>query len=196
MEMHRAVALVAFVAVGSGSPGPNNTLLLASGVTFGFRRSVPHVIGTGVGMVVLVAAAATSEEVLVSVLPDVRVGLKVVATAYLVSLAARLPGGVALDPASVRTPFGVGRGMLFQFVNPKAWIFALALVSAYVPSNAGRAEVAVVMAAVGIVVVATATVWALGGTTLRRALATDRARRTAGVVLGALLLASVAFLWI
>jgi len=50
MGADQVIALVTFVAVGSGSPGPNNTLLLASGAGFGFRRTVPHVIGTAIGI--------------------------------------------------------------------------------------------------------------------------------------------------
>jgi threonine/homoserine/homoserine lactone efflux protein len=196
MGLNDAIALVTFVAVGSGSPGPNNTLLLASGVTFGFRRTVPHVVGTAVGIAMLVGIAATGEDVLVDWLPDVQLGLKILASAYLVYLALRLADGVALDGATVQRPFGVPRAALFQFVNPKAWIFALALVGAYAPtSDSALAEGAAILV-IAVVVATTAALWAFGGTTLRRALETERARRTTGVVLGVLLLASVAFLWL
>jgi threonine/homoserine/homoserine lactone efflux protein len=196
MGLSQAIALVTFVAVGSGSPGPNNTLLLASGVAFGFRRTLPHVIGTSVGMALLVGIAATSEGILLRTLPNVQVGLKVLASAYLVYLAARLAGGLSLGGATVQRPFGVPRAALFQFVNPKAWIFALALVSAYAPSGDAPIAVGAAIFAVSVVIAATAALWALGGTTLHRALESERARRTAGPVLGALLLASVAFLWL
>jgi threonine/homoserine/homoserine lactone efflux protein len=196
MSLNQLIALLTFVAVGSGSPGPNNTLLLASGVTFGFRRTVPHVVGTSVGIALLVGVAATGAGVVVTAVPGVKVVLKIIASAYLVYLAARLAGGVALDPATMPEPFSVARAALFQFVNPKGWIFALALVSAFAPASGSGILVGITVLTVSMVVAATAALWALGGTTLSRALEGDRARRAAGVALGALLLASVAFLWV
>lgn len=197
MRPSQLIALATFVAVGAGSPGPNNTLLLASGVNFGFRRTVPHVVGTIVGIGLLVAIAATGEGVLVTAVPSVKMALKLIASAYLVYLAVRLMGGVTLHATPTQKPFTVVRATAFQFVNPKGWVFALALVSAFATADGSGivswiAPIAVVLVVVGV----TATVWALGGTASRRALADDRARRVAGIVLGALLLASVAFLWL
>jgi threonine/homoserine/homoserine lactone efflux protein len=194
MKLGQLIALVTFVAVGSGSPGPNNTLLLASGVAFGFRRTVPHVVGTGVGIVLLVGIAAAGAGVLITMVPAAKTVLKVIASAYLIYLAARFAGGVALDRASTQRPFTVARATAFQFVNPKGWVFAFALVSGFVP--AGVSGTVSGIATVAIVVVATASLWALGGSALSRALDTDRARRVAGLALGALLLASVALLWV
>jgi threonine/homoserine/homoserine lactone efflux protein len=187
---------VTFVAVGSGSPGPNNTLLLASGIAFGLRRTLPHVVGTSVGITLLVAIAALGEEALIDALPGLDVALKALASAYLLYLAFRLAGGIALDPATATRPFRVVRATLFQFINPKAWVFALALVSAFASSANASSNVGIVLGSVAIVVAAMALLWALGGTTLRRVLGTDRARRTAGVVLAVLLVASVALLWL
>ncbi len=194
MRLSQLIALTTFVAVGSGSPGPNNTLLLASGVTFGFRRTAPHVVGTSVGIVLLVGIAAAGAGVVITAVPAVKLMLKVVASAYLVYLATRLAGGVAFDSAAVQNPFSVARASVFQFVNPKAWVFAFALVSGFVPASG--AGIGLGITVIAIVVAATAALWALGGTTLSRALDGDRARRVAGVALGMLLLASVAFLWV
>jgi threonine/homoserine/homoserine lactone efflux protein len=197
MRPSQLIALTTFIAVGSGSPGPNNTLLLASGVKFGFRRTVPHVVGTCVGITLLVGLAVAGEGALVTAVPGVKLALKLIASAYLVYLAVRLMGGVALKATSTQKPFSVARAAAFQFVNPKGWVFALALVSAFVTAGGtGIVTRVAPIAIVAVVVGVTATAWALGGTALRRALEGDRARRIAGAVLGALLLASVAFLWL
>ncbi len=193
MRLSQLIALGTFVAVGSGSPGPNNTLLLASGVTFGFRRTAPHVVGTSAGILLLVGIAAGGAGALITAVPAVKVVLKVLASVYLVYLAARLAGGVALDPTTVQHPFSVARATAFQFVNPKGWVFAVALVSGFAPANG--AGIVLGIAVVAVVVAATAALWALGGTTLSRALEGERARRGVGIALGVLLLASVAFLW-
>lgn len=194
MTLSQLIALVTFVAVGSGSPGPNNTLLLASGVTFGLRRTVPHVVGTCIGIVLLVGIAAVGAGIVVTAVPTVKAVLKVIASGYLVYLAARLARGVALDPTRVQNPFSVPRATAFQFINPKGWAFALALVSSV--ALTGGAAVIVEIAVVAVVVTATASLWAFGGARLSHALEGDRARRAAGLVFGALLLGSVALLWL
>ena len=196
MRPSQLIALATFVAVGAGSPGPNNTLLLASGVNFGLRRTLPHVVGTVVGIALLVGIAATGEAVLVTAVPGVKLALKLLASAYLVYLAVRLMGGVTLNPSSTQKPFTVARATAFQFVNPKGWVFALALVGAFATAGGSGilsriAPIAVILIVVGLA----ATTWAAGGTASRRALEGVRARRIAGVVLGVLLLASVAFVW-
>jgi threonine/homoserine/homoserine lactone efflux protein len=196
VRLDQVVALAVFVAVGSGSPGPNNTLLLASGLAFGFRRTVPHVVGTCLGIAILVAFAATGAGVLVTAAPRVQVAMKLVASVYLLYLGVRLAGGVALDPATASEPFTVPRATAFQFVNPKGWIFAFAVAGAF--PSAGGARVVdglTLVAIVTIIVATTAATWAVGGAWLSRTLEGDRARRVAGIVLGVVLVASVVFLW-
>jgi threonine/homoserine/homoserine lactone efflux protein len=82
-------------------------------------------------------------------------------------------------------------------VNPKGWVFALAVVSAFAPDGGSTVpRVALLVTVIGIVVTATACVWAIGGAAMSRALDTERARRAVGLGLAILMIASVAFLWI
>lgn len=198
MLLQELIALTAFVAIGSGSPGPNNTLLLASGVAFGFRRTVPHVVGTSIGIVALVGIAAAGAGVVVTALPQVQLALKLAASAYLVYLAMRLASGVTLDGATAPRPLTVVGAMGFQFVNPKGWAFALALAAAFAPTSdaatlATGLTVAIIVSAI---VALTAAAWAYGGASLSRLLETDRARRLTGIILALALLGSIAFLWV
>jgi threonine/homoserine/homoserine lactone efflux protein len=198
VRLNDVLALVTFVAVGAGSPGPNNTLLLASGISFGFRRTLPHVIGTGLGIAGLILIVRTGVGVLVAAEPRVQLGLKVVASAYLVYLAVRLAGGVSLDPSGSTEPFTIPHAVAFQFVNPKAWIFALALVAAFASGSGPGSDApatAITVGVVCLVVLVTAAAWSLGGDALRRWLEGERARRAAGFALGALLMVSVVLLW-
>lgn len=190
------IALATFAAVGTGSPGPNNTLLLASGMTFGLRRTIPHVAGTALGMALLIGVVAAGAGALITTVPGVRLVLKVVASAYLLYLAARLARGVTLDPVAAHEPFSLGRAVAFQFVNPKAWVFVLALVGASSTSSGSWIGVGVTVLVVSAIVAATAGLWALGGTTISRVVEGDRGRRWVGVALGLLLLVSVGLLWL
>jgi len=192
----RLIALILFVAAGSGSPGPNNTLLLSSGITFGFRATVPHVVGTSVGMLLLVGLAAGGESAVVTTVPAVQVALKVIATAYLAYLAARMARGLTLSSGTIPEPFTATRAIAFQFVNPKGWIFALALAAGFIPERAAGVTGPLALAVtVALVVGVTAGMWALFGHALTGLLAGEARRRAAGLILGAMLLASVAFIW-
>ncbi len=197
MRTGELIALATFVAVGAGSPGPNNTLLLASGVTFGFRRTLPHIIGTAIGICALVALAGTGVGIAVTAVPSAQLVLKIVGSAYLVYLAIQLAAGHAVREETVSKPLDVWQAAAFQSVNPKGWVFAIAVVSAFAPEGGWTSgRVVAVLATIAIVVVATACVWAVGGAALRRALDVERTRRAVGIGLAILMLASIAFLWV
>lgn len=197
MRLQQFFALIVFVAVGSGSPGPNNTLLLASGISFGFRRTVSHVVGTSIGISLLVAIAATGAGIVVTADPGVATALKIGASAYLIYLAIRLAPGVSIGDTTAAHPFTVFKGTAFQFINPKGWVFALALASVFASGGSITfATGAIVLVTVAAIVAATAAGWAAGGSALSRVLRSDRARRWTGIVLAVMLVASVAFLWV
>jgi threonine/homoserine/homoserine lactone efflux protein len=197
MRFGALIALVTFVAVGSGSPGPNNTLLLASGVTFGFRRTLPHVVGTFLGIGLLVTICAAGVGVAFATVPNAQLSLKIVGSVYLVYLATRLAAGHAISHTTVSKPLNVWQAAAFQFVNPKGWVFSLAVVSAFAPVGGWTIpSVALLVAVIAIVVAITACVWAGGGAALSRALDTERTGRTVGMALAILMIASIAFLWI
>ena len=197
MRLGDLIALVTFVAVGSGSPGPNNTLLLASGITFGFRRTLPHVVGTFVGIGVLVTICAAGVGVAFATVPNAQLALKIVGSAYLVYLAIRLAAGHAISHATLSKPLSVLQAAAFQFMNPKGWVFALAVVSAFATEGGWTVpRVALLDAVIAVVVAMTAIVWAGGGAALSRALDAERTRRVVGLGLAVLMISSIAFLWI
>ena len=103
MGVDQVIALVTFVAVGSGSPGPNNTLLLASGAGVGFRRTVPHVIGTAVGISLLVVIAAAGAAAVVTAAPGVEFVMKVLASAYLLYLGSGWRAGLRSTASARRS---------------------------------------------------------------------------------------------
>ena len=98
------VALLGFAFVGTVSPGPNNAVLWASGMRFGFRRTLPHVLGTAVGMGMLVLGVAAGIGALFQAFPAAEVALKVVGSAYLLYLALMVLRGGGGGPAQVLHP--------------------------------------------------------------------------------------------
>jgi threonine/homoserine/homoserine lactone efflux protein len=195
--MNQLLGLAGFAFVGSITPGPNNSLLLASGSRFGFHRTAGHVAGTALGMGVLVFAVAAGVGVVVLAVPGMELALKLVGSAYLLYLAARILRSQGGGRATVARPLGVLGAVAFQFANPKGWLFALAAASTFLPPGAmplaGGLAVAATCASV---ILGTAAVWAAGGAALGRLAEDGHTRRVVNVVLALLLAASVAFIWV
>jgi threonine/homoserine/homoserine lactone efflux protein len=194
--MNELLGLAGFALVGSITPGPNNALLLASGLRFGFRRTSCHVAGTAVGMGALVFAVAAGIRVVLLAVPGADFAVKVTGSAYLLYLALRIASSHGASRTVASRPLGVLGAAAFQFANPKAWLFALAAAGTFLP--AGLAPLAgglAVAATCAVVILATATVWAAGGAALTRVVDDGRTQRVVNVALGLVLAASVAFIW-
>lgn len=190
-------ALILFAFVSSGTPGPNNALLWASGLQFGFRATVPQIVGTSAGIGILALAVAAGLGVVVTGLPEVELALKLIGSLYLLFLAFQLAGGAAIRRSRIARPLRVHEAAAFQFLNPKAWLFALAAVSTFRPAELPVAlGSAVVILTMVVVVLPSAAIWAAGGTALHSLTARPRAHRVLNGVLALLLALSIAFIWI
>jgi threonine/homoserine/homoserine lactone efflux protein len=195
--MNELLGLAGFAFVGSITPGPNNALLLASGIRFGFGRTVRHVAGTALGMSALILAMAGGIGVLLAAVPGAELALKLVGSAYLSYLAVRIASSQGLTRSVVSRPLGVVHAAAFQFANPKGWLFAFAAVGTFLPRDLAPVPGALAVAATSaVIILATATVWAAGGAALSRMVDGGRTRRAVNVALAVLLAASVAFIWV
>jgi threonine/homoserine/homoserine lactone efflux protein len=194
--MSHLVGLAVFAFAVSVTPGPNNALLLASGIRFGLRRTLGHVAGTAVGMGLLVLVMAAGVGVVVLAVPGVRLALRLAGSAYLLYLAVRILGSHGAGRTVIARPLGPAAGAVFQLANPKAWLFALAA-SSYLP--AGRSPLAgglAVAATSAVVICGTAALWAGGGAAMGRLVEGGRAQRAVNVTLALVLAASVALIWV
>ena len=190
-------ALIGFAFVGSASPGPNNAVLWASGMRFGLRRTVPHVLGTAAGIAAIALGVAAGLGVVFREVPGAETALKVAGSIYLLYLAVVLVRSGGLGRADPERPFGFGRAVGFQVANPKAWVFAVIAVGAFVPTSVPRpAGVGLLLITVAVVVVISSTLWAAGGAGLGRVASDERTRRIVNVVLAVLLVASVVLIWV
>ena len=195
--VNELLGLVGFAFVGTITPGPNNALLWASGIRFGFRRTAGHVAGTALGMATLLLAVAAGIGVVLLALPGADLALKLAGSAYLLYLAVRIAGGHGAERTAVSRPLGVLGGAAFQFANPKAWLFALAAVGTFLPPDLAPVPAALAVAATSAaVILATASAWAAGGAALNRVAEDRRAQRAVSLALAVLLAASVVLIWV
>ena len=195
--VNRLVALVGFAFAGSVSPGPNNAVLWASGMRFGFRRTIPHVLGTALGIGALVIGVAAGIGAFIDAVPAAELGLKVVGSAYLLFVAYLVLRGEGIGSADVSNPLSVWQGITFQCVNPKAWIFAIAAVGTFLPGALPwLAGVGLLTGILMFVVVGSSSIWAAGGAALGRVVENERTRHAVSIALAVVLVASVALIWV
>ncbi|MFK7978205.1 MAG: LysE family translocator [Halioglobus sp.] len=118
--------LLGFVLVSTITPGPNNLLLAASGIQFGVRRTIPHVIGIHCGVYILVLLCGLGLGQILLAAPAAIVALKLFGSGYLLYLAWKILGFTPAQPNEQNgaQPMRILEGIIFQFSNPKAWMMA------------------------------------------------------------------------
>ncbi|WP_126226349.1 LysE family translocator [Burkholderia ambifaria] len=181
-----------FALVTSITPGPNNTMLLASGVNFGFRRTMPHLFGISIGVAILMLCVGLGLGEAFRRMPVLYTILEIASVAYLLYLAWRIgtSGEVKAQGAKPR-PMTLLEAAAFQWVNPKAWMMVLTAattirLSADYGMNA--AWMAVVFILIGFPCIC---LWAAFGLGLRRFLSNRRALRIFNVTMAVLLILSL-----
>ena len=190
--------LVTFCFSTSITPGPNVIMVTASGATFGFRRTLPHLLGITLGFPVLVVAIGLGLGTAFQALPLLHDGLKVVGSAYLLYLAWRI--ATAERPHEGQAggrPLTFLQAAAFQWVNPKAWVIAVGAISAFSSLELSPLANALMIALVfGSMTFPCSAVWAGFGTAIGRLLKSERALRAFNLCLGALTALSVVLIFV
>jgi threonine/homoserine/homoserine lactone efflux protein len=193
MSQPLLIAFILFAAVMFLTPGPNNVMLLSSGLTYGFRRTLPHIAGITFGMAFMIAAVGLGLGTIFITYPVLQTILKYAGAAYLVYLAAAIAmsGATPTRQDNARGPMTFWGAALFQWVNVKGWVMVIGTITAY-SAIAGFPWNIVIQTAITFMVGAPSTVaWALFGHALRPVLRSPRAARAFNIAMAALLLASL-----
>ncbi len=193
MSLSLLFSLLPFVTVMSVTPGPNNLMVAASGVNFGFRRTIPHMLGVATGFPVLLIAIGFGLGAIVAAHPALRLALKYGGCGYLFFTALKL---AALSEASKLAvpprPLSLIEAALFQWINPKAWVMAISMMGIYAKPGGGQAmqifTLAGLLGAMGGLAVM---MWTAFGAMIAERLRDTRARRTFNVTMAVLLIASL-----
>ncbi|PZX18320.1 threonine/homoserine/homoserine lactone efflux protein [Palleronia aestuarii] len=183
--------LVLFAFVATVTPGPNNVMLTASGANFGFRRTVPHMLGITIGFPVMIALVGLGLMQVFDAVPGSQTVLEVASVLYLLYLAWKIAhAGAPKDASAEGRPLSFLQAALFQWVNPKAWALALSAIAAYAPARTAATivTVALVFSAVSLPSIS---IWVVLGQQMRRFLRSTRRLTAFNWTMAALLVASL-----
>ena len=193
MNLDSIVALALFAFVSSITPGPNNLMILASGLNFGFVRSIPHLLGISLGFGVMVLGVCSGLHTVFTQYPWAYQTVRILGTCYLLWMAWQLAHSSPLndDTPSSSKPMGFLGAAAFQWVNPKAWVMAITSAATFLPTQTQAIHIvylALVFIAVNLPCVA---LWASFGSGLRRLLQNPRRLRVFNGCMAAGLVASL-----
>jgi len=186
-------AFLAFMVVMYFTPGPNNIMLLASGLTYGFRRTIPHIAGIVIGFAFMVAAVGLGLGTVFLAYPVLQTILKYAGAAYLIYLAAviAMSGPTAPGGDSGRGPMTFWGAAMFQWINAKGWVIVIGTITAYAAIARFPVNIAIQTVISLLVGTVSTVVWALFGTALRPVLTSERLVRAFNILMALLLLASL-----
>lgn len=185
-------ALLALAVATLFTPGPNNAMLAASGANFGFRQTVPHLLGVALGfpLMLLIVGLALGGIFQASAL--LREGLRWGGAALLLWIAWKIArsGGIG-SKAEGAHPMRFHQAVAFQWVNPKAWSMAIAATSQFILPEAPLVTAAAVAATFMTLGLSSSATWTYAGQAIARWLTTARRLRVFNLVMAGLIALSV-----
>lgn len=192
MDTATLTALVTFAFATSITPGPNNMMLFASGVNFGFRRTIPHMLGIGAGFLSLLIGVGLGLGALLATVPILYTGLKIAGGLYLLYIAWKIGSSRTLGEgkASARPMTFLGAAA-FQWVNPKAWVMAVTAMAVYVDPDSYVWSVVVIGLVFAAVNLPSVSTWAGFGSVLREWLSVPVRLKWFNITMAVLLIASL-----
>ena len=193
MPLDLFFALALFATVTSFTPGPNNIMVTASGVNFGFMRTIPHMVGVTLGFLVLLVACAAGLGLVFTAVPALQTALKIAGAAYMLWLAWKVATATnaKADAGAPARPMTFLQAAAFQWVNPKALVIGLSAISIYVRPDHRAVDVLVLLSIFAATTAVTVAVWTGFGVALRGLLSNPRHARNFNIAMALLLVASI-----
>ncbi|OUX24778.1 MAG: lysine transporter LysE [Euryarchaeota archaeon TMED255] len=193
MDTSLLPGLLMFALVSSITPGPNNLMLMASGVNFGLRATIPHLLGVVIGHALMTIALGMGISSLLNSIPQAHLALKILGVTYVLFLAWKIfnvNSGEQTENTTKGTPFSFSQAIAFQWINPKGWTLTLTALTLYsvVSSIESILLVALAFASINLPCV---TVWTLAGIKLRNLLKNPKYLKLFNLIMASLLIISV-----
>tara|TARA_B100000963_G_scaffold239263_1_gene209298 strand:+ start:499 stop:1053 length:555 start_codon:yes stop_codon:yes gene_type:complete len=181
------------------TPGPNNAMLAISGIKFGFKRSIPHMIGIPIGHTLQIITVCLGLGALFQKFPEIQLILKFIGCGYLFYLAYKIFGSFNFREQNNTKgrPMKIYEALLFQFLNPKAWVVALTVVTVFFPNeeNFIKATLFVSFSA-PLICFFSVTTWAGFGSSIRVFISNKKIKKLIEILMALLLVFTATFMLI
>lgn len=199
MEEFYTVAMILSIATFTlstvSSPGPNNIMLLSSGLTFGYKKSIPHMFGIMIGFPFMVLLVGLGLGIIFEKFPIIFSLLKIIGILYLFWMAFKIAtnkGSLDVKEGEESKPFTFLQSAAFQWVNPKAWIMAITAISIFVTSKDDTLIQVLIIALIYFLSsIFSTSAWTAGGVVLKRFVKDEKVVRILNISMAILLIASV-----
>ena len=182
-------ALATFYFTMFFTPGPNNAMLTASGMKFGYRRTLPHLIGIPIGHILQISLTCFGLANVFLIYPQIQFYMKILCFLYLLYLGWKMIGSFSLVQKETGRPLKFYEASLFQFINPKAWSIAVAVASGFFPTEEENIFIGVAFVAITAAVInfPVCSLWALFGSAMRKFVNNEKTKKIIEYLLGVLL---------
>ena len=181
-------ALISYYFVMFVTPGPNNAILTASGIKFGFKKTLPHLIGIPSGHVIQIALVCLGLGSLFQKYPSIQFYLKWICFFYLLYLGWKIIGSFSNNEKESGRPLKLYEAALFQFINPKAWVVALTASTAFFPTEESFfIATAFIVVTAPFVCFPSICLWALFGSSIKTVITNGKIKKIVEYLLAVLL---------
>jgi len=188
-------ALVVFYFTMFITPGPNNAMLTASGMKFGFIRTLPHLIGIPLGHIIQIGLCCYGLANLFILYPEIQNYMRILCFLYLLYLSSQMIGSFSLSQKETGRPLKFYEASLFQFLNPKAWSIALTVASGFSPAQENiTVGIIFVTLTAAIICFPSISLWAIFGNTLRSFVKNTKTKKIIEYILAFLLVLTGIFI--
>ena len=188
IELKLFFALISYYFVMFATPGPNNTMLTASGIKFGFKKTLPHLIGIPFGHTVQITLVCFGLGTLFQKYPSIQLYLKWICFFYLLYLGWKIIGSFSSNEKDSGRPLKLYEAALFQFINPKAWVVAVTASTAFFPiEESFFIATSFVAITAPFVCFPSICMWALFGSSIKKVIKNSKTKKKVEYLLAVLL---------
>jgi len=189
IDLNLFIALINFYFVMYVTPGPNNAMVLASGLKFGFSKTIPHMSGITIGHVLQVVLVCLGLGKLFQIFPEIQKVLKILCALYLLYLGYKIIGSFSKIKEDDSRPLKFYEAALFQIVNPKAWTISTLVASGFLPKDENL-FVAILFISTTALIICPLSIspWAAFGSSIRNLVRNDKKKAIVEYFLAILLL--------
>ena len=169
IDLNFLFALITFYFVMYVTPGPNNSMILASGLRFGFIKSIPHMLGITIGHIFQLIIVCLGFGKVFQLYPELQTSLKIICVLYLIYLSYQIIGSFEKITSNDGRPLNFSEAAFFQLINPKAWTICSLVASGFLKANISLLASILLIAAIALIICPLSIApWAAFGSIIRK----------------------------